>query len=220
MLTGLTGIRGGAKAAALAMALQLIESAQRRWRMVNAPHLVARARRRHIRQRQARRAARRSVTRSQQPAGCSRGGGCQRRLKDLDPQVLTITPSEDVGPLVMFASMVAESVVTYPSRHCASIPFRPGARSFGRSWAAVAPAESARACPNHDAPNTCERDSVHQSRTLPTAATCDPLVRRHSSTIAGSRLLSPDEAFSCRFDRGKSRGVAQSLSLLAPCLAP
>ena len=41
MLTGLTGIRGGAKAAALAMALQLIESAQRRWRMVNAPHLVA-----------------------------------------------------------------------------------------------------------------------------------------------------------------------------------
>jgi len=30
MLTGLTGIRGGAKAAALAMALKLIESAQRR----------------------------------------------------------------------------------------------------------------------------------------------------------------------------------------------
>ena len=41
MLTGLTGIRGGAKAAALAMALQLIESAQRRWRMVNAPHPAA-----------------------------------------------------------------------------------------------------------------------------------------------------------------------------------
>ena len=39
MLTGLTGIRGGAKAAALAMAFKLIESAQRRWRMVNAPHL-------------------------------------------------------------------------------------------------------------------------------------------------------------------------------------
>ena len=41
MLTGLTGIRGGAKAAALAMAFKPIESAQRRWRMVNAPHLVA-----------------------------------------------------------------------------------------------------------------------------------------------------------------------------------
>jgi len=32
--------------------------------------------------------------------------------------------------------------------------------------------------------------------------------------------MSPDEAFSCRFDRRKSRGVAPSLSLLAPCLAP
>ena len=31
----------GSKAAALAMAFRLIESAQRRWRMVNAPHLVA-----------------------------------------------------------------------------------------------------------------------------------------------------------------------------------
>ena len=31
----------GSKAAALAMAFMLIESAQRRWRMVNAPHLVA-----------------------------------------------------------------------------------------------------------------------------------------------------------------------------------
>ena len=31
----------GSKAAALAMAFKLIESAQRRWRMVNAPHLVA-----------------------------------------------------------------------------------------------------------------------------------------------------------------------------------
>jgi len=41
MLTRLTGICGGAKAATLAMALKLIESAQRRWRMVNAPHLVA-----------------------------------------------------------------------------------------------------------------------------------------------------------------------------------
>jgi transposase-like protein len=34
----------GSKAAALAMAFKLIESAQRRWRMVNAPHLVALAR--------------------------------------------------------------------------------------------------------------------------------------------------------------------------------
>ena len=41
MLTGLTGICGGAKAAALAMAFKLIESARRRWRMVNAPHLAA-----------------------------------------------------------------------------------------------------------------------------------------------------------------------------------
>jgi hypothetical protein len=41
MLTGPTGICGGAKAAALAMAFKLIDSAQRRWRMVNAPHLVA-----------------------------------------------------------------------------------------------------------------------------------------------------------------------------------
>jgi hypothetical protein len=31
----------GSKAAALAMTFKLIESAQRRWRMVNAPHLVA-----------------------------------------------------------------------------------------------------------------------------------------------------------------------------------
>jgi hypothetical protein len=31
----------GSKAAGLAMAFKLIESAQRRWRMVSAPHLVA-----------------------------------------------------------------------------------------------------------------------------------------------------------------------------------
>ena len=31
----------GSKAAGLAMAYKLIESAQRRWRSVNAPHLVA-----------------------------------------------------------------------------------------------------------------------------------------------------------------------------------
>ena len=34
----------GSKAAGLAMAFKLVESAQRRWRMVNAPHLVALAR--------------------------------------------------------------------------------------------------------------------------------------------------------------------------------
>jgi hypothetical protein len=31
----------GSKAVGLAMAFKLIESAQRRWRMVNSPHLVA-----------------------------------------------------------------------------------------------------------------------------------------------------------------------------------
>ena len=31
----------GSKAAGIAMAFKLIESAQRRWRVVNAPHLVA-----------------------------------------------------------------------------------------------------------------------------------------------------------------------------------
>ena len=41
MPAGPTGICGGAKAAALAIAFKLIDSAQRRWRMVNAPHLVA-----------------------------------------------------------------------------------------------------------------------------------------------------------------------------------
>jgi len=41
MLTRLTGKCGSAKAAALAMAFKLIDSAQHRWRMVNAPYLVA-----------------------------------------------------------------------------------------------------------------------------------------------------------------------------------
>jgi hypothetical protein len=50
--------------------------------------------------------------------------------------------------------------------------------------------------------------------------TSDPLLERHHRRIAGSRLMSSDEAFSCGFDRRKSRGVAQGLSLLAPCLAP
>ena len=73
----------GSKAAALAMAFKLIESAQRRWRMVNAPHLVALVRAgASLRQRQARRTTR-GRGRRDGPAGS--------RLKDLDPQVLTIT---------------------------------------------------------------------------------------------------------------------------------
>jgi transposase-like protein len=55
----------GSRAAGLAMAFKLIEAAQDRWRAVNGPHLVARARRHDIRQRQARRTTRRhSSTRS------------------------------------------------------------------------------------------------------------------------------------------------------------
>ena len=55
----------GSKAAGLAMAFKLIESAQRRWRMVNAPHLVALVRAgADLRQRQARRASSRPVIRS------------------------------------------------------------------------------------------------------------------------------------------------------------
>lgn len=49
----------GARAAGLAMAFTLIETAQDRWRVVNGPHLVALVRRRHLRQRQARRPTRR-----------------------------------------------------------------------------------------------------------------------------------------------------------------
>ena len=48
----------------------------------------------------------------------------------------------------------------------------------------------------------------------------DPLVRRHSSWIAGSRMVSPCEAFSCRYNRRKSDGVAWGRSPLACCLAP
>ena len=45
----------GSRAAGVAMAFKLIEAAQTRWRMVNAPHLVALVRRRGLRQRQTRR---------------------------------------------------------------------------------------------------------------------------------------------------------------------
>jgi hypothetical protein len=70
----------GSKAAALAMAFKLIESAQRRWRMVNAPHLVVlvRAGSTFING-QARRTTR---------GRGRRGGPAGSRLKDLYPQVL------------------------------------------------------------------------------------------------------------------------------------
>ena len=64
------------------MAFKLIESAPRRWQMVNAPHLVA-----HVRA-GATFVSGKLVERpgdpgSQQPDGCSRGRGCQSRLKTL-----------------------------------------------------------------------------------------------------------------------------------------
>ena len=69
----------GSRAAGLAMAFKLIESAQDHWRMVNAPHLVALVSAgRHLYQRQARRTTR-------------RGNPGRSRLKDL-PQVLAIAP--------------------------------------------------------------------------------------------------------------------------------
>ena len=45
-------------------------------------------------------------------------------------------------------------------------------------------------------------------------------VRRQLRTVAERRLMSPYGAFSCSDGGWKSPGVAQSLSLLAPCLAP
>jgi Transposase, Mutator family len=68
----------GSRAAGLAMAFKLIESAQDHWRIVNAPHLVASGpRRSNLHQRQAHRATR-------------QGSPARSHLKDLDPQVLTI----------------------------------------------------------------------------------------------------------------------------------
>ena len=59
----------GSRAAGVAMAFKLIESAQRRWRCVNAPHLVAAgASRRHLHQRQTRRTARGSRSTRRWPA--------------------------------------------------------------------------------------------------------------------------------------------------------
>ena len=68
----------GSRAAGIAMAYKLIEAAHSGWRAVNAPHLVALVRAGEVRERQTRRTARRHHR--------YRGG----RIKDLDPQVLTI----------------------------------------------------------------------------------------------------------------------------------
>jgi hypothetical protein len=59
------------------MAFKLIESVQDPWRMVNARHLIALVRARDFRQRKAR-------------PKTWRAGLARSRLKDLDPQVLTI----------------------------------------------------------------------------------------------------------------------------------
>ena len=66
------------------MAFKLIESAQRRWRMVNAPHLVALVRA------GAAFVNGKLVERPEDEA--AEDGPAGSRLKDLDPQVLTITP--------------------------------------------------------------------------------------------------------------------------------
>ncbi len=70
----------GSKAAGLG-GFKLIESAQRRWRMVNAPHLVALVR-----------AGATFVNGKIVGPGDQGGGPAGSSLKDLDPQVLTITP--------------------------------------------------------------------------------------------------------------------------------
>ena len=68
----------GSKAAALAMAFRLIESAQRRWRMVNDPTWSRSSAPGDLHRRQARRT----------PRGQGRPGGpAGSRRKDLDPQV-------------------------------------------------------------------------------------------------------------------------------------
>ena len=51
--------RPGSRAAGVAMAFKLVESAQCRWRAVNAPHLVALVRAGGVRERQAHRTTRR-----------------------------------------------------------------------------------------------------------------------------------------------------------------
>ena len=72
----------GSRAAGLAMAFKLIESAQGRWRAVNAPHLVALVR-----------AGATFVNGKlvERPERRGRQGPSRKPPKDLDPQVLTIT---------------------------------------------------------------------------------------------------------------------------------
>jgi transposase-like protein len=72
----------GSRAAGVAMAFKLIESAQARWRMVNAPHpRRPRPGRSPLRQRQARRTTHRSRSTRRYPAS---------GVRHADPQVLTI----------------------------------------------------------------------------------------------------------------------------------
>ena len=77
----------GSRAAGIAMAFKLIEAAQSRWRAVNAPHLVALVRAG---------ASSRTANSSNAPTRHDHRGG---RVKDLDPQVLTIAPHTDSPPL-------------------------------------------------------------------------------------------------------------------------
>jgi transposase-like protein len=72
----------GSRAAGVAMAFKLIESAHTRWRMVKAPHLVApRPCRRHLRVRQTRRTNRRPRSTTRRTTS---------GLRPSHPQVLTI----------------------------------------------------------------------------------------------------------------------------------
>jgi hypothetical protein len=72
----------GSRAAGLAMAFKLIESAQDRWRAVNAPHLVALVR-----------AGATFINGKlvERPGDEARPG--PKRINDLDPQALTIAPA-------------------------------------------------------------------------------------------------------------------------------
>ena len=108
----------GSKAAALAMAFKLIESAQRRWRMVNAPHLVAlvRAGATFINGK--------LVERPEDEAA----EAVQPPLKDLDPQVLTITqtPAGGEEPDIVSTDLGrsrSEPLTSYPTvKYC---PYQP-----------------------------------------------------------------------------------------------
>ena len=73
----------GSRAAGIAMAYKLIEAAQSRWRAVNAPHLVALVRAG---------ATFENGKLVERPDETTPNGG--GRVKDLDPQVLTIAPGQ------------------------------------------------------------------------------------------------------------------------------